>query len=118
MTKIGQDNTWFGKKITTLDRLHGEQESRITEGFDHRTNIETKIDNAVLEHEDFHKKFTDIGIVLNEAKADRDRLNLKIDTAKAVDDIIPDVPAIFPDISKTALLLGAVGIGAFLLMRK
>jgi hypothetical protein len=49
---------YYGDDIKRLDRIHGEQEARITEGKTHRDSIEGKIDAATLEHATFWDEFS------------------------------------------------------------
>lgn len=162
-TKLGQDAIWFGKEITKLksspkgsgftksqiesilvdfygddisrlDRLHREQESRITDGFSHRKSIENKVDSAKAEHSDFHTKFSDfgdsirtIGDKLDEAKSERDRLDSKIDGHSHGNGGTPecafyDIPCMLrkgaEDSVKQVAILGALGVGGYLLLKK
>ena len=50
--------TLYGDDIKRLDRIHGEQETRITAGKTHRDSIEGKIDAATLEHASFWDEFS------------------------------------------------------------
>ncbi len=151
-TKLGQDATFFGKEITLLknkpsiggftksqiegivenyhgddidrlDKIHGEQEKRITEAYEHRISIENKIDSAKLEHDDFHSKFDNIGIALQESKTHRDSIESKVDShthgngEKSSCDIWDIQCQINKGISGIAVL-GALGVGGYLLLKK
>ncbi len=151
-TKLGKDATWFGKEITLLknkpigggfsksqvegiienyhgddidrlDKNHREQEKRITEAYEHRLSIENKVDSAKLEHQDFHSKFDNMGIALQESKTHRDSIESKVDNHShgdggSTDCAIWDIQCqINKGISGIAVL-GALGVGGFLLLKK
>jgi len=161
MTIMGKNDTWFGTEITKLknkptgqgftksqiegivESYHGDdikllydnhksQESRITQGYEHRKSIDNKLENVFDEHKNIHENLTKLGNdtrvlgdKLVEAKNERDRIEAKIKTGGNDNnsecewwDINCKINQGTEDIKNTALMLGAVGIGAFLLMRK
>jgi hypothetical protein len=152
MTIMGKDATWFGKEITLLknkpsgggfsksqvegiiknyhgddidrlDKNHSEQEKRITEAYEHRLSIENKVDSAKLEHQDFHSKFDNMGIALQESKKHRDSIESKVDNHSHGDGggtecAIWDIQCQIKKGISGIAVLGALGVGGFLLLKK
>lgn len=123
--------SYHGDDISRLDKIHGEQEKRITEGYQHRLSLDNKIEGMYKDHENFYKTLGQLGDdnrvlgdKLVEAKNERDRIESKIGSSEGGKsecewyDISCHIGKGSNDIKNTALMLGAVGVGALLLMRK
>ena len=118
---------YHGDDIALLYRNHGEQESRITDGFNARKQIDMKIEKMFNDHDKFYttlgelgKTDTTLGEKLVEAKNERDRIEAKIGQG-GKDCGFLGINCIFdnllPNVSSTALLAGA-GVAAYLLLGK
>lgn len=151
MTKLGKDATYFGKEITALkskptgsgftrqqvesilqdyygddinriDKNHAEQESRITQAWNHRKNIEAKTDKIIIDQQDFHSKFDNLGIALQEAKEHRDSLESKFEShshgnGKPTCEWY-DISCQFNQGLKGMAIIGALGLGSYLVLKK
>ena len=117
------DYSDFHKKFTDLGNALNSAKK-------HRDSIESKINNSVLEHSDFHKKFTDLGNALNSAKKHRNELDSKIDNHSHGNsgnnnksecewwDIACTTKKGAEDSVKQIAILGALGVGGYLLLKK
>ena len=164
MKKMGDDAVWFGDEITKLkskptgsgftkvqieniidgfhgddisrlDRIHGEQEFRLSEAKAHRDLIEIKIDDGIIEHQDFHSKFDNLGIALQESKTHRDSLESKIEGKSNkghthgnggggendgcdIWDIPCKIKKSTDNMIQQMALFGALGLGGYLVLKK
>ena len=152
MTKMGNDAIWFGNEITKLkskptgsgftksqiediidgfhgdditrlDRIHGEQETRLSEAKAHRDLIEIKIDDGIIEHQDFHSKFDNLGIALQEAKTHRDSLENKLESHSHGGGEKPtcewwDIQCQINQGVKGMAIIGVLGLGSYLVLKK
>ena len=118
---------YHGDDIELLYRNHAEQESRITDGFNARKQIDMKIEKMFNDHDKFYatlgelgKTDTTLGEKLVEAKNERDRIEALIGQG-GKDCGFLGINCIFdnllPNVSSTALLAGA-GVAAYLLLGK
>ena len=55
------NNADIWKHIDKLYAIHGEQESRITDAYDHRTSIEGKVELGNTQRAEIHTKLSDLG---------------------------------------------------------
>ena len=92
LIKIGVDTTKLGKDTTVLGK-------KLTEAKIERDRIEAKVNANKDEHQDFHDKLQSLG----------DSLALH-----STHEIIPPIPPIIP----TSVILIAVGVGAYFLLRR
>ena len=152
MTKIGNDAIWFGNEITKLkskptgsgftksqiediiDGFHGDDISQLHENSSnlgialqdaktHRDLIEIKIDDGIIEHQDFHSKFDNLGIALQEAKTHRDSLENKLESHSHDGGGKPtcewwDVQCQINQGVKGMAIIGALGLGGYLVLKK
>jgi len=88
----------YGGNIQSLYRIHEEQEGRITDAWEHRKSIESKVEAIdALDREqvldiirseyqkdidELHTNVSNVGTALLETKAHRDSIEAKIDSAK------------------------------------
>jgi FtsZ-binding cell division protein ZapB len=92
LIKIGVDTTKLGVDTTVLG-------NKLSEAKTERDRIEAKVNANKAEHQDFHDKLQSLG----------DSLALH-----STHSLIPTIPPIIP----TSVILVAVGIGAYFLMRR
>ena len=152
MTKMGNDAVWFGNEITKLkskptgsgftkvqiediiDGFHGDDISQLHENSSnlgialqdaktHRDLIEIKIDDGIIEHQDFHSKFDNLGIALQEAKTHRDSLENKLESHSHGGGEKPtcewyDIQCQINQGVKGMAIIGALGLGGYLVLKK
>ena len=110
MTKIGQDNIWFGKKITelenrpsnttthdhTFEKVHPKQTQQLikmgkdmtglgvnlSDALAHRRSIEAKVESNRLEYQGIHTKLSNLGKSVSDVSAGL--------TAHSTHDLIPN----------------------------
>ena len=92
LIKIGKDTTKLGVDMTVLG-------NKLSEAKTERDRIEAKVNANKAEHQDFHDKLQSLG----------DSLALH-----STHSLIPPIPPIIP----TSVILIAVGIGAYFLLRR
>jgi len=54
-------DAYHGDDIKRLDRIHGEQEGRITDAYDHRISIEDKVETGIAARNKIHNTLSDLG---------------------------------------------------------
>tara|TARA_R110000751_G_scaffold97753_4_gene190293 strand:+ start:698 stop:1255 length:558 start_codon:yes stop_codon:yes gene_type:complete len=139
MTKIGQDNTYFGKAITNLDNAVRQIISKGTGGGMTREQVENIVENSA-DRNLIHTNLLSLGNSQQAAKLQRDSIEAKVNKNKSEHSVFhtklqslgdsiqghSDSPHnqgggfnpfdFLTGLSTTAL--AAVGVGAYLLMRK
>lgn len=105
-TTGGYSKSYIDEHFDRLYKIHKEQEGRITDAWTHRKSIEGKVETNISAFSDVHTKLTSLGKSVTDVS---DALNLH-----AVHPIIPPIPPIIP----TSVILIAVGIGAYFLLRR
>jgi len=110
-TSGGYPKSYIDEHFDRLYKIHKEQEGRITDAWEHRKSIEGKVEKNISAFPDIHTKLTNLGKSVTDVS---DALNLH-----AVHPILPtiDIPPI-PPIIPTSVLLIAVGVGAYFLLRR
>ena len=133
MTKIGQDNIWFGKKITELEnrptgttthdhvfeRVHPKQTqqlikmgkdmtnlgSALSSAKEHRDSIEGKVETGITARAKIHNTLSDLGTSVSDVSYNLGVHKAEFDIHK-VHDIIPTIPNPFGDILPYVLIGG------------
>ena len=101
---------YYGDDIKRLDRIHKEQEGRITSGYEHRKSIESKVEKNISAFPDIHTKLSDLGTSVSDVSSAFGTHKAEFDIHKQ-HDLIPNP---FGDILPYVLIGGV----ALLAMRK
>ncbi len=124
--------SYHGDDIERLYQNHKDQESRITDGYNERKDMQGKIEKMFNDHDNFYKTLGQLGDdnrvlgdKLVEAKNERDRIEAKIKTGSNDSgascewwDINCKINQGTEDIKNSAITLGVLGVGAYLLLKK
>ena len=99
---------YYGDDIKRLDRIHKEQEDRITAGYEHRMNIESKVEKNISAFTGIHTTLSDLG-----------RSTTAVSSALEAHKLEDSIGGIGGGILGGGMVsLAIVGIGAYLLLRR
>ena len=84
--------------------------------YDHRMEIESKVGNDLIEHQEFHSKLSSLGKSVSDVSSALGIHKAEFDVHKT-HDLIPKIPPI-PPIIPTSAILVAAGLGIFYIISK
>ena len=99
------NNTEIWTHINKLYAIHGEQEGRITAGYEHRKSIEGKVEKNIGSFPEIHTKLSNLGTTVSDVSYNLGVHKAEFDIHK-VHDIIPTIPNPFGDILPYVLIGG------------